>query len=180
MARNNRPTKGRAARPRKHFNPDEISLLTDARFLPASERNKPLPQVTREKHRVALVAALADLRTGRTTRGHACSLQSQLNETLKVFEAGLYEDSAEHLEICRRARGALLSVVSRSKTTGAMQANQEELASIEAFADLREALLNDPGYTIGVSLDARRQVLMAWKTGNYIRDIATCEVTTHA
>lgn len=180
MARNNRSIKGRAARSRKQFNQDEILLLSEARFLPASERNKPLPLETREKHRVALVAAIADLRTGRTTADHAYSLQAQLNETLKVFEAGLYEDSTDHLNVCRRARGALLSVITRSKAIGAMQATQEELASVEAFADLREALLNDPGYTIGVSLDARRQVLMAWKTGNYIRDIATCEVTTHA
>lgn len=179
MARN-KPTKGRAARPRKHFNDDEIRLLSEARFLPAEERAKPIPQETREKHLVALVASLDDLKTGRTTALHAYSLQAQLNETLKVFEAGLYEEGADHLEICRRARSVLLSVIVRSRTSGCMQATPDEMPAIEAFVDLRTALLHDPSYTVGISLEARRQVLMAWKSGNYIRDIATCEVNTHA
>lgn len=173
-------TKGRAARPRRHFNADEVRLLSEARFLPAAERAKPIPMETREKHRFALVASLEDLRTGRTTAEHAFSLQAQLNETLKVFEAGLYEEGPDHLEICRRARSALLSVIVRSRASGRMQATPDEMLVIEAFVDLRTALLNDPSYTIGISLEARRQVLMAWKSGNYIRDVATCEVNTHA
>lgn len=171
---------GKSARPRKHFNSDEIRLLSEARFLPASERNKPLPQETRERHLVALLASLHDLRTGQTTAEHAYSLQAQLNETLKVFEAGLYEEGADHLEICRRARGAMLSVIQRSRSSGCMQATESEMLMIQDFVDLRTALLNDPAYTIGVSLDARRQVLLAWKSGNFIRDIGTCEVTSHA
>lgn len=179
MATKKRPARGRAARVRR-YNEDELRLIAEARFMPASERVKPIPQETREKHLVALVAGLEDLRTGRTTEQHAYSLQAQLNETLVVFEMGIYEESAEHLAVCQRTRSALYSVFHRSLKSGCMQATEAELQTVKEFADLRALLLNDPCYTIGVSMDARVKVLKAWKSGQYITNIHTCEVTAHA
>lgn len=164
----------------RRYTADELRLIAEARFISACERNKPLPQETKEKHLVALVASLEDLRTGRTTKQHAFSLQAQLNETLKVFEAETYKESPEHLDVCRRTRSALYSIFDRSLGSGFMQATEAELTTLQEFADLRSALLNDPSYTIGVSLDARVQVLKAWKSGQYIREVHTCEVTAHA
>lgn len=169
MAKNKKRRSGNQTR---RLRPVEALFMAQAMFTPKATRAQPFPKDEIERQHMALVAILDDLRTGSVTTQHAESLQAQINETLKFFEADVLgpndiEESHEHLHVCVAAREALLGAIVRADGSSNFIATEEELECLLSFAHLRVELMRSEVYTIGASLAAQREVLNCFRRGHF-------------
>lgn len=169
MAKNKKRRSGSQAR---RLRPTETLFMVQALFTSKAQRAQPFPKDEIERQHTVLVAILDDLRTGTVTNHHASSLQAQINETLKFFEADVagpndIEGSQEYLGMCVAAREALLGAIVRANGSSNFKATEEELLCLRAFADLRVELMRSEVFTVGDSLAAQRQVLNCFRRGHF-------------
>lgn len=156
----------------RRLRPVETLFMAQARFTSQQQRAQPFPPEEVERQHTVLVAMLDDLKTGTVTSRHAFSLQAQINETLKFFEADVLgtndiEDSVDHLRLCVQAREALLGAIVRANGSSNFIATDEELQILREFAHLRVELMRSPVFTVGDSLAAQRAVLECYRRGHF-------------
>lgn len=169
MAKNKKRRSGSQTR---RLRPVEALFMAQSIFTPKAKRAQPFPKDEIERQHTVLVAILDDLRTGSVTTPHAESIQAQINETLKFFEADVLgpndiEESHEHLQVCVAAREALLGAVVRADGSSTLIATEEEMRCLLTFAHLRVELMRSEFYTIGASLAAQREVLNCFRRGHF-------------
>lgn len=165
MAKNKK--RRRQGRPGGKLTREEMLFIARTRFTSKDVLSEPLPADHVEHQHTALVAALDDLKTGTVTVEHATSLQAQINETMKLFEMDVFEESADHLEVCTAARDALLAAVVRANGSSQFMATDAELVCLREFADLRVELMRSGAFTLGDSYAARREVLNCFRRGHF-------------
>lgn len=158
---------------RRALLPAEYGFIMTVKMTPAHVRNAPMSIEERERQTVALVAGLEDLQTGRTRLDDAYSLQKQINETMKICEAG-HLGTDVYLQDVVAAREALLQIALRSHKTNVMKATDEEHQAIATFVDLRVELLKHPEFTLRMSQDARIEVINCFRRGHFDAGPAVC------